>query len=200
MTTKEDILKIRPKSIIDLVNREFFIEVNEPNHESYILSGNYYENYYALSNFYQPESILEIGVRFGYSLGTMISASQKIKKVTGIDNDEYNKDSLGVAKENILKYINSDIDVNFLLLDSHHLSSLPYHDLIHVDGDHSYDGKIKDLKLTIGSCKVVIVDDYLHFSEVNKSTNDFISQNYEIINNTYVLDDHIRGTMIIEYK
>ena len=130
----------------------------------------------------------------------MISASNIIKKVTGIDNDEYSLGSLEVAKNNIKKYINSNIELNFSLQDSHKIEKLEYHDMIHIDGDHSYDGKLQDLKLTIGACKVVIIDDYLQFSEVNRSTNTFISYNKDIIENTYVLDNHIRGTMIIEYK
>ena len=90
--------------------------------------------------------------------------------------------------------------MNFSLQNSHDIEKLEYHDIIHIDGDHSYDGKLKDLKLTIGACKIVIIDDYLEFDDVNKSTNDFISYNKDLIENTYVLDNHPRGTMIIEYK
>lgn len=197
---KENILNLMPSSILDKVDSQFFIEINQEQHKSYIKSGNYYENYYALSSYYQPKSILEIGVRYGYSLGSMISASNVIEKVTGIDNDEYSLGSLEIAKDNIKKYINSDIELNFSLQDSHKIEKLEYHDMIHIDGDHSYDGKLKDLKLTIGACKIVIIDDYLEFGDVNKSTNDFISYNKDLIENTYVLDNHSRGTMIIEYK
>ena len=197
---KEKILNLIPSSILDKVDNQFFIEIDQEQHKSYIKSGNYYENYYALSSYYQPKSILEIGVRYGYSLGSMISASNAIEKVTGIDNDEYSLGSLEIAKDNIKKYINSDIELDFSLQDSHKIEKLEYHDIIHIDGDHSYDGKLKDLKLTIGACKIVIIDDYLEFDDVNKSTNDFISYNKDLIENTYVLDNHSRGTMIIEYK
>jgi predicted O-methyltransferase YrrM len=197
---KEKILNLMPSSILDKVDSQFFIEINQEQHKSYIKSGNYYENYYALSSYYQPKSILEIGVRYGYSLGSMISASNVIEKVTGIDNDEYIFGALDKAKENIKKYINSNVELNFSLQNSHDIEKLEYHDIIHIDGDHSYDGKLKDLKLTIGACKIVIIDDYLEFGDVNKSTNDFISYNKDLIENTYVLDNHSRGTMIIEYK
>jgi predicted O-methyltransferase YrrM len=197
---KEKVLNLTPSSILDKVDSKFFIEIEQEQHQSYIKSGNYYENYYALSSYYQPKSILEIGVRYGYSLGSMISASNVIEKVTGIDNDEYSLGSLEVAKDNIKKYINSNVELNFSLQDSHKIKKLEYHDIIHIDGDHSYDGKLQDLKLTIDACKVVIIDDYLEFSDVNKSTNDFISYNKDLIENTYVLDNHPRGTMIIEYK
>lgn len=197
---KEKILNLIPSSILDKVDNQFFIEIDQEQHKSYIKSGNYYENYYALSSYYQPKSILEIGVRYGYSLGSMISASNVIEKVTGIDNDEYSLGSLEIAKDNIKKYINSDVELNFSLQDSHKIDKLEYHDMIHIDGDHSYDGKLQDLKLTINACKVVIIDDYLEFVDVNKSTNDFISYNKDIIKDTYILDNHPRGTMIIEYK
>ncbi len=197
---KEKVLNLIPSSILDKVDSKFFIEIEQEQHQSYIKSGNYYENYYALSSYYQPKSILEIGVRYGYSLGSMISASNVIEKVTGIDNDEYSLGSLDIAKDNIKKYINSNIELNFSLQDSHKIEKLEYHDMIHIDGDHSYDGKLQDLKLTINACKVVIIDDYLEFVDVNKSTNDFISYNKDIIKDTYILDNHPRGTMIIEYK
>lgn len=197
---KEKVLNLIPSSILDKVDSKFFIEIDQEKHQSYIKSGNYYENYYALSSYYQPKSILEIGVRYGYSLGSMISASNVIEKVTGIDNDEYSLGSLEIAKDNIKKYINSDVELNFSLQDSHKIDKLEYHDMIHIDGDHSYDGKLQDLKLTINACKVVIIDDYLEFVDVNKSTNDFISYNKDIIKDTYILDNHPRGTMIIEYK
>lgn len=199
-TKKESILEFKPHSILDKIDSKFFIEIDDLTHQAYIKSGNYYENYYALSSYYQPKSILEIGVRYGYSLGSMISASESIERVTGIDNDEYIFGALDKAKENIKKYINSNVELNFSLQDSHEIENLEYHDIIHIDGDHSYEGKLNDLKLTINSCGIVIIDDYLEFSDVNKSTNDFISYNKDLIKNTYVLDNHTRGTMIIEYK
>lgn len=127
---KENILNLMPSSILDKVDSQFFIEINQEQHKSYIKSGNYYENYYALSSYYQPKSILEIGVRYGYSLGSMISASNVIEKVTGIDNDEYSLGSLEIAKDNIKKYINSDIELNFSLQDSHKIEKLEYHDMM----------------------------------------------------------------------
>ena len=61
---KEKILNLIPSSILDKVDNQFFIEIDQEQHKSYIKSGNYYENYYALSSYYQPKSILEIGVRY----------------------------------------------------------------------------------------------------------------------------------------
>ena len=121
---KEKVLNLTPSSILDKVDSKFFIEIEQEQHQSYIKSGNYYENYYALSSYYQPKSILEIGVRYGYSLGSIISASNVIEKVTGIDNDEYSLGSLEVAKDNIKKYINSNVELNFSLQDSHKIKKL----------------------------------------------------------------------------
>jgi predicted O-methyltransferase YrrM len=199
---KEEIEKLKPNSIHDIITPNFFFELGT-GHDEYLKSGRYYEYYYAISKYYQPKSILEIGVRYGYSLGSMIKGSDNIQKVLGLDIDAYEKNSLKIAEENIKTNINPNIEYEFLLKSSHEFSELPdFYDIIHIDGDHSYEGKVQDLNLTIGHCKVVIVDDYNndYFLDVIKNaTNNFVEKNKEYIKNTYFLDS-ARGTFIIEMK
>ena len=71
-------------------------------------------------------------------------------------------------------------------------------DLIHIDGDHSYQSKIHDLEITKQKGKVIIVDDYFHIGAVKMATDDFIKSNSSIIKNHYLLNS-LRGTYIIEY-
>jgi len=195
----EKIEKLKPASIYDVIDPNFFIELGT-SHDEYLLSKNYYEYYYAISKFYQPISILEIGVRFGYSLGSMVKGSNKIKKVVGIDLDSYEYNSLQVAESNIKKYINPNIDYNFYLKDSHDIIELDsFYDLIHVDGDHSYEGKIKDLNLAVNHCKTLIIDDYNQFEEVRNASDYWTEKNKEYIKKIYVLNS-IRGTLVVEMK
>jgi predicted O-methyltransferase YrrM len=196
---KNLILELKPKSIFDVVKPEFFLELGTT-HDEYLKSNNYYEYYYAISKHYQPKKILEIGVRYGYSLGVMVSGSNNIEKVVGIDCDDYEKNSLNVAEENIKKYIKTSLEYTFLNVDSHTITKFDdFYDLIHIDGDHSYEGKIKDLNLLKNSCKVAIVDDYNFLPQVRKAADEWVLNNSEIIKSYYILES-IRGTLIIEFN
>lgn len=195
---KDLILSLKPDSIFDVVPSEFFLELGST-HDEYLKSNNYYEYYYAISKHYQPEKILEIGVRYGYSLGVMINGSNVVKKVVGIDCDDYVKNSLSVAEENIKKHIKPNLDYTFLNIDSHTISKFDdTYDLIHIDGDHSYDGKIKDLDLLKNACKVAIIDDYNFLPAVRKAADDWMNENKNLIKSSYILDS-IRGTLVIEF-
>jgi hypothetical protein len=196
---KGNILKLKPNSIFDIIDSEFFFELNTK-HDEYLKSGIYYEYYYAISKYYNPKSILEIGVRYGYSMGCLIKGSDKIESVTGIDCDSYEKDSLLIAEKNIKKYIKDNIDFEFINKDSHSIEKLDKKfDLIHVDGDHSYQGKIQDLNLIKEACNVAIIDDYGGgLPDVRRATDHWIKQNSTLIKNHFVLDS-IRGTLILEF-
>jgi predicted O-methyltransferase YrrM len=196
----EEILSLKPKSIFDVVDNTVFIEKNETRHHDYMLCENYYEIYYAISKYYQPKSILEIGVRYGYSLYSMIAAADNLEYVVGYDIDEYDSGSIEEAYKNISRVISENINLKIEFENSQKLSELSQnYDLIHIDGDHSYDGKIHDLNLTKGKCKILVIDDYNHIGEVKNATNKFIEENSEIISKHFLINS-MRGTYIIEYK
>lgn len=197
--TTDIIYKLKPNSIYELISEEFFFERSHG--YDYLESKIYYEYYYAISKFYQPSSILEIGVRFGYSLGSMIKGSDKIEFVKGIDceDDHYGISTLKIAEENIKKYINPNVKCEFLKQDSHSIKQLDRkYDLIHIDGDHSYEGKVKDLNLALDHCKVLIVDDYYFLYQVANATNDWIMGLRHKIKSVYMVNS-IRGTLVIEF-
>jgi predicted O-methyltransferase YrrM len=196
----EEILSLKPESIFKVVDDSIFIEKNDARHNDYMHCGNYYEIYYAISKYYQPKSILEIGVRYGYSLYSMMAAADNLNYVRGYDIDEYDSGSIEEANKNISKVISDDIDFKIEFNDSQKISELSQsYDLIHIDGDHSYGGKIHDLNLTKGKCKVLIIDDYNHIGEVKNATNKFIEENSELISKHFSIGS-MRGTYIVEYK
>jgi predicted O-methyltransferase YrrM len=197
--TTDIINKLKPNSIYEIIPEEFFFERGHG--YDYLDSKIYYEYYYAISKFYQPSSILEIGVRFGYSLGSMIKGSDKIQFVKGIDCEDpfYGVNTLKTAEINIKKYINPNVKCEFLNQDSHSIKELDQkYDLIHIDGDHSYEGKIKDLNLALDHCKVLVVDDYFSFYQVANATNDWIMGNRHKIKSIYIVYS-LRGALVIEF-
>jgi len=197
--TTDIINKLKPNSIYELISEEFFFERSHGH--DYLNCNIYYEYYYAISKFYQPSSILEIGVRFGYSLGSMIKGSDKIEFIKGIDFETlvYGVDMLRTAEANIKKYINPNVKCEFLNQDSHSVKELDRkYDLIHIDGDHSYEGKIQDLNLALDHCKVLLVDDYFFIRQVTNATNDWIMGNRHKIKSIYIVNS-IRGTLVIEF-
>lgn len=195
---KEDILKLRPDSIFDVCDKDFFFERNQAAHAEYIESKNYYEIYYAICKYFQPERILEIGVRYGYSLYAMASACEYLEFAIGYDIDDYESNSIEIANKNLReKFINKTLVIN---RNSQYMQKLnESYDLIHIDGDHSYTGKIHDLNLTLNSCKVVIVDDYTHIPHIKNAVDQFVIVNEEKIENHFLIDSQ-RGTYIIQYK
>jgi predicted O-methyltransferase YrrM len=198
-----EIYDLKPKSIFDVVDKEFFIEYDDrdgpSNGHDYMHCEDYYELYYAISKFYQPESILEIGVRYGYSLYSLVKGSDKVNFVLGYDIDEYDEGSLAVAEKNLKEFLSDDIEIIMQNENTQGIQELDgFVDMIHIDGDHSYDGKLHDLEITKQKCKVLIIDDYEHIREVKMATDDFIRKNKSIIKNHYLLKS-FRGTYIIEY-
>jgi len=204
MEPKEQITALKIPDIFEYINPAFF---NRDRNKPYITNKNYYEWYYALGKYYQPESFLEIGVRFGYSMMSVVTgAIDTIKHVQGYDNESYGETRDKVASSNQIardhmellltgKNIKFDIDRMDTVKELGELSRS--YDLIHIDGDHSYKGAQHDMDLTIGKAKVIMVDDY--YNCVRRPADDWIEEHADIIERTFEIADE-RGMIVIEYK
>lgn len=189
-------------NILEILPIEIFKnDIGQPVHDVYIKSGNCYEHYYQLSQKYKPKSILEIGVRFGYSLSSMVAGSlDTVEYVEAWDMNAYEEDSLSVAKSNVVDILGYKGKHSFRHTDSHSVKKvIRKFDLVSIDGDHSYEGLLQDLELLKHNSKVMIIDDYTFIGDVKKATDDFISNNSDIVKNHYLIDS-VRGTYIIEFK
>jgi len=167
-------LKIEPY----IETKGIIFQGDDPVYFKQELKTNYYNFYYSYGRHFKPKNIYEIGVRTGYTAYFLLLGSKALK-YRGIDLETYKVDSTKLALK-LLKQVCNNIDIS--ICDSHTLKALDEkYDLIHIDGDHSYDGKIQDLELSLNNLSdngVIIVDDYNSKLgvEVKKATDFFVNK------------------------
>jgi len=185
----------KPASIHDVVPSEFFTKYDS---YDYVWSGNCFEWYYALGKALQPKTFLEIGVRFGFSFLPTLLGSESLTYALGWDLETYGNNT--VANENIAKYYPGSAKWEIQHLDSQQETKLPqFFDLVSIDGCHDYDCKVHDLKMCIGSCHYVILDDYDYHRDVRGATNFFLGEYSEAIEwSAYI--PTFRGSQLIKFK
>lgn len=139
-----------------------------------------YDYKYRIVSMIQPKSIVEIGVRFGYSAAAMLSASPEAS-YCGIDAD--NQSHGGVkgahlkAFDMFLRFFRDNGSIEIKNADTNTINEIPHGELIHIDGDHSYNGCAHDLRLAYNvQPKWILVDDYNHISDVRDAVINFIDK------------------------
>jgi predicted O-methyltransferase YrrM len=192
----EEINSVKPNSIFDVANKLVFFEEDDEGHADYINSGNHYEYFYAISKYYNPDSILEIGTRHGYSLYSLLLGSTTLTKVVGYDVEE---EYVSSTKENLDSFIPDDVSFTVENLNTQELENLDdsYY-LIHIDGDTTFEGRYHDLELTKGKARVVLVSDFFSERSGRDAAQRFVYDNRHIIKKTHVIES-LRGLYIIEY-
>lgn len=135
-----------------------------------------YRTKYAIAVLIKPRSILEIGVRFGYSAYAFLSAGD-VDVYIGLDFDEPSWGSYaGIPREwaqeqlrvafpsvDIMTYkINTQTDASQLGEDKF--------ELVHIDADHSYHGALNDMqKFWPFTGRVMVVDDFIEVQDAVKT-------------------------------
>lgn len=113
----------------------------------------YYADFCGLAHKYAPKSVLEIGVRYGYS-GIAIcqgafDAGRRQIHYTGMDWEGVAYRSNGVAKENFLRFAPfARPEIHFINTQTQEWPASVLkdrYDFINVDGDHSYEGALHDM-------------------------------------------------------
>ena len=191
----EQLIAAKPDSIFDVLDREYLEKYDK---YDYVYSKNCFEWYWALGKVVNPKSFLEIGVRFGFSFLPTIEASTNLEYALGWDLETYGNNT--IANENIGKYYTGKAKWEILHKDSQLETKLPqFFELISIDGCHDYDCKVHDLKLCIGMCDYVILDDYDYHNDVRRSTDFFIKEYAEHLEwNLYI--PTFRGSQLIKFK
>ncbi len=136
----------------------------------------YYGMKYAICKVLCPSSILEIGVRYGYSAITFLKAAPNATYV-GIDNDT---DTYGGSSGAIhwARKITGGYDTAFIIADSQKMTSFPgdRYDLIHIDGQQDGDGTFHDLELALPKARWILVDGYFWSGENMLSATHFLKK------------------------
>ncbi|AKB45252.1 methyltransferase domain-containing protein [Methanosarcina vacuolata] len=159
----------------------------------------YYRMKYAIAKMIRPTSILEIGVRYGYSAITFLKASENATYL-GIDNDS---ETFGENKGegNWAKRITQNYKAEFLLANSQSMTTLPgdFYDLIHIDDHQDGDGIFHDLKLALEKSKWILVDGYFKSDEHLLSATYFLNKYKDFIEFAVTIPSYA-GELLIKTK
>lgn len=134
----------------------------------------YYRLKWAIAKVLQPASILEIGVRYGYSARAFLDAAPE-SQYLGLDADlpEFGGHigALSWAKKSL-----TDFDVKVVKKNSQTLVKFPggHYDLIHVDGQQDGDGTFHDLDLALNQGRYILIDGYFWSRENFLATNEWL--------------------------
>jgi len=123
-----------------------------------------YPFYAALASLVKPMSVLEIGVRLGYSLISMFRGYSGILKIVGVDLQADVEDSQRKARENLFA-VGYRRELELPVVESKWIKcfgSNVHFNLVHLDGDHSREGVREDIRIAwpkVAPGGILIVDD-----------------------------------------
>ena len=127
---------------------------------------------------HKPKDIFEIGVRAGYSAYAFILGSGCVKHYIGWDVDDrkrYGGPWLWWAEQLLCEF--PDLNWSIRIKDSQTATLIPgYFDLMHVDGNHTYEGCLHDMELCwpwVERDGIMIVDDATYLPGPRRAVADF---------------------------
>jgi SAM-dependent methyltransferase len=141
----------------------------------------YYRLKFAIAKVLKPRTILEIGVRFGYSANAFLQAAPSAKLLgIDLDCDEFGgqRGALDWARK-----ITEKFDAEFVVADSQTMPHFPggVYDLIHVDGQQDGVGTFHDLRRAASQARWILLDGYFWTQANFLNANDFLLKYKDII-------------------
>jgi hypothetical protein len=150
----------------------------------------FYDEYrakYGIARMVQPKSILEVGVRFGYGARSFLYAAPEASYM-GLDFDEPSWGPYkGVPRDWAELQLRRTYPLNHIKTmhaDTQHgpLPPLAAADLVHIDGDHSYQGALNDItNFWPLTRRVMVVDDFAEIPDVRRATVAFAAGHPDVI-------------------
>jgi cyclopropane fatty-acyl-phospholipid synthase-like methyltransferase len=169
----------------------------DPLQHNFLAWVDYYRLKWAIAHVLQPRTILEIGVRYGYSGHAFLDACPTAHYL-GIDLDS---EISGGVKGAIdwAKKILQPFPAEFCITDTQTLTTFPgqTYDLIHVDGQQDGDGSYHDLTLALAQSRYILVDGYHWTSQNFLAVNDWLLQNRDRLD-WYAAIPGYAGEMLIK--
>lgn len=88
----------------------------------------------------------------------------------------------------------SPFNFQLLIADSHAIGQLPRNDLTYIDGDHTFEGCLADLRLAAPSAAAILVDDYDSIPTVREACDRFSSDSPSF--RTRYIDNRLTGMVL----
>ena len=137
---------------------------------------------YSIAKAYAPNSILEIGVRAGYSAFSFLSACPSAIYI-GIDAENGSHGGAGGPWLPWAAHILRNFKAMFLKADSQLIGQCVRtenagFDLVHIDADHSVEGATHDMETFLPLVRaggIMLVDDYTYIEDVRTAVDKFIA-------------------------
>ncbi|GGF75152.1 hypothetical protein GCM10011332_31470 [Terasakiella brassicae] len=152
---------------------------------------------WSIAKVVDPKSILEIGVRYGYSAISFLDAAPQAS-YTGIDLDVAQfggeVDAIDWAKR-----ITAPYETQFIIGDSQEMHEFPagMYDLIHVDGAQNGDSTYRDLEKAILQGRYILVDGYFWTKENLLASSVFMKDYKHLIEYSLVIPGYA-GELLIK--
>lgn len=166
----------------------------------------YYEYYlqkHIIAMLYRPKKIAEIGVRWGYSAFSFLSASPQAE-YTGFDMIGGGH---GGAKVDTYMYVDGllnknfpDAKINLVYQNTQELKEMPSkYDFIHIDGDHSTNAVSHDMAIgwqALIPGGVMLIDDDVKIKGVRAAVDKFLKKHFDLLDYFYRMPS-LTGEVII---
>jgi len=154
---------------------------------------------YAICKAINPQSILDVGSRYGYSAITFLKASEKATYL-GINNYLNSFDRSKGAIE-WTKKITSGYNADFLIADTKKMMKFPgdFYDLIHIEGQKDGDGTLHDLILSLDKGRWILLDGYFRSKENMLSATYFLEKYKQFVDYAIIIPSDV-GNLLIKTK